>query len=107
MTTILIFLRNSGVRVEPVKTFVINGDDFEEANEARDVGYSGGDQWRSICHTEEVFKEISAAMYVTTLAHRVAFTEMLQQHKEDFTLFLQHMAYCYNALLTDAVRVQA
>ena len=100
-TITLIFLRNSGVRVEPVKTFVIDGDDFKEANKAHDVGYNGGDQWRRTCHTDEVLKEISAALYVTTLARHVAFTEMLQQHKEDFTLFLQHMAYCYNALLTD------
>ena len=30
--------------VEPLKTFVLDGDDFEEANEARDTGCSGGDQ---------------------------------------------------------------
>ena len=47
--------------------------------------------------TEEVLGRISAA----TFADRVAFTEILQQHKEDFSLFLQHMANCYKALLAD------
>ena len=44
MANVLAFLRNSAVHVEPVKTFVLGGDDFEEANEARDMGYSGGGQ---------------------------------------------------------------
>ena len=30
--------------VEPLKLFVLDGDDFEEANEARDMGYSRGGQ---------------------------------------------------------------
>ena len=30
--------------VEAVKTFVLDGDDFEEANEAYDTKNSGGDQ---------------------------------------------------------------
>ena len=34
-------------------------------------------------------------------ADRVAFIETLQQHKEDFSSLLQHMANCYKALLTD------
>ena len=51
--------------------------------------------------TEEVIKRISAATYVATFADRVAFTEMLQRHKEDFSLLLQHMADCYKALFTD------
>ena len=44
--------------------------------------------------TEEVFKRISAAKYVTTFANRVVFTEALQRHKEDFSSLLQHMADC-------------
>ena len=47
--------------------------------------------------TEEVLKRISAA----TFADRVAFTETLQQHKEDFSSLLQHMADCCKALFTD------
>ena len=45
MATALIFLCNSGVHVEPVKTFVLNDDDFEEANKARNTGDSRGSQW--------------------------------------------------------------
>ena len=61
-----------------MKTFVLNGDDFEEANEARDVGYSGGSQWRNLPHfTEEVLKRISVATY----AAMFAFTETLQRHR--------------------------
>ena len=44
--------------------------------------------------TEKVFKRISAAKYVTTFANCVVFTETLQQHKEDFSSLLQHMAEC-------------
>ena len=47
---------------------------------------------------EEVLKKISAATYVAMFADRVAFTEMLQRHKEDFSLLLQYMADCYKAL---------
>ena len=50
--------------------------------------------------TEEVLNRISAATYVATFADRVAFTEMLQQHKEDFSLLLPHMADCYKAVHT-------
>ena len=35
--------------MEPLKTFVLNGDDFKEANEERDMDYSG-DQWRGTCY---------------------------------------------------------
>ena len=47
--------------------------------------------------TEEVLKRISAA----TFADRVVFTETLQQHKEDFSSLLQHMADCCKALFTN------
>ena len=47
--------------------------------------------------TEEVLRRISA----TTFAHRVAFTQTLQQHKEDFSLLLQRMAGRYTALLAE------
>ena len=47
-------------------------------------------------YTEEVLRRISAAMF----ADHVAFTETLQQHKEDSSPLLQHMADCYKALLT-------
>ena len=83
--------------MEPLKTFVLDRDDFEEAN---NIGYSGGDRWRGTVPatlTEEVLRRIAAA----TLADHVAFTEMLQQHKEDFSSLLQHMADCYKGLLTD------
>ena len=46
--------------------------------------------------TEEVLRRISAA----TFAHRVAFTETLQQHK-NFSSLLQHMIDCYKVLLAD------
>ena len=46
--------------------------------------------------TEEVLKRISA-----TFADCVAFTETLQQHKEDFSSLLQHMAICYKALFAN------
>ena len=46
--------------------------------------------------TKEVLRRISAA----TFADCVAFTEMLQQHK-DFSSLLQHMADCCKALLAD------
>ena len=52
---------------------------------------------------EEVLKRISAATYVATFADRVAFTETLQRHKEDFSSLLQHMANCYKALFTNKV----
>ena len=85
--------------MEPLNTFVLDGDDFEEANKARDVGYSRGGQWRGtyLPHFTEVMKRISAAMF----ADRVAFMETLQRHNEDFSLLLQHMAYYYQALFTD------
>ena len=51
--------------------------------------------------TEEVLKRISAATYVAMSADRVAFTETLQRHKEDFSSLLQHMANCYRALFAD------
>ena len=51
--------------------------------------------------TEEVFKRIPAVKYDTAFADRVAFTETLQQHKEDFSSLLQHMADCYKALFAD------
>ena len=57
-------------------------NDFKEANEAHDTGFSGGGQWRGTC---QVLKKISPAMYVAMFADRVAFTEMLQWHKEDFS----------------------
>ena len=47
--------------------------------------------------TEEVLKRISAAMF----ADRMAFTETLQRHKEDFSSLLQHMADCYKALFAE------
>ena len=47
--------------------------------------------------TEEVLKGISAA----TFADHVAFTEMLQQHKEDFSSLLQHMTDSYKALFAN------
>ena len=47
--------------------------------------------------TEEVLKRILAA----TFADRVAFTETLQQHKEDFSSLLQLMADCYKALFAN------
>ena len=47
--------------------------------------------------TEEVVRRISAA----TFADPVAFTETLQQHKEDFSSLLQHVANCCKALLAD------
>ena len=47
--------------------------------------------------TEEILKRISAA----TFADRVAFTETLLRHKEDFSSLLQHMANCYKALFAD------
>ena len=47
--------------------------------------------------TEKVLKRISAA----TVADCVAFTETLQQHREDFSSLLQHMADCYKALFAD------
>ena len=46
MPTVLIFLYNS-MTVEAVKAFVLDWDDFEEANEAYDTENSGGDQWKS------------------------------------------------------------
>ena len=105
MATVLIFLCNVHVCVRgTLKTFVLNGDDFEEANKARNTGYSGFSQRRGtyLPHsTEEVLKRISAATYVATFADRMAFTETLQQHKEDISLLLQHMANCYKALFTD------
>ena len=51
--------------------------------------------------TEEVLKRISAATYVATFADRIAFTEMLQRHKEGHSSLLQHMADCYKALSAD------
>ena len=51
--------------------------------------------------TEEVLKRILAATYVATFADRVAFTETLQRHKEDFSSLLQHMADCYKALFAN------
>ena len=47
--------------------------------------------------TEEILKRISAA----TFADRVAFTETLLRHKEDFSSLLQYMADCYKALFAD------
>ena len=47
--------------------------------------------------TEEVLKRIPAA----TFADRVAFTDTLQRHKEDFSSLLQHIAICYKALFAD------
>ena len=47
--------------------------------------------------TEEVLRRISAAPF----AHRVAFTETLQQHKKNFSSLLQHMIDCYKVLLAD------
>ena len=48
IATVLIF---SYVRyVEPLKLFVLNGDDFEVANEVCDMGCSGGGHWRGTCH---------------------------------------------------------
>ena len=47
--------------------------------------------------TEEALRRISAATFVDCMA----FTEMLQQHKEDFSSLLQHMADCYKALIAD------
>ena len=47
--------------------------------------------------TEEVLKRILAA----TFADCVAFTETLQQHKDDFSSLLQHMANCYKALFVN------
>ena len=47
--------------------------------------------------TEVVLKRISAAVF----ADCVAFMEMLQRHKEEFSSLLQHMADCYKALLAD------
>ena len=47
--------------------------------------------------TEEVLGRITAA----TFADRVAFTETLQQHNEDFSSLLQRRADCYKALLAD------
>ena len=51
--------------------------------------------------TEEVLWRSSTATHVATFAEHVAFTDMLQQHKEDFSSLLQHMADCYKALFTD------
>ena len=51
--------------------------------------------------TEEVLKRILAAMYVATFADRVTLMETLQQHKEDFSSLLQHMADCYKALFAE------
>ena len=36
--------------MEPLKTFVLDRDDFEEANEALDTRYSEGGQWRGTSH---------------------------------------------------------
>ena len=44
MATVLIFLCN--IIVEAVKTFVLNGEEFEEANEVCDTRNSGGGQWK-------------------------------------------------------------
>ena len=76
--------------MEPLKTFVLNGDDFEYANKACDTGYSG-----PATFTEEVLN------YFAMFADCVAFTETLQRHKEDFSSLLQHMAVCYKALFTN------
>ena len=51
--------------------------------------------------TEEVLKRILAATYVATFADHVAFTETVQQRKEDFSSLLQYMADCYKALFAD------
>ena len=75
---------------EPLKTFVLNRDDFEEANKTCDTGYSG-----PATFTEEVLN------YFAMFADCVAFTETLQRHKEDFSSLLQHMADCYKALFAD------
>ena len=53
---------------------------------------------------DDVLKRISAATYVTTFADRVAFTETLQRHREDFSSLLQHMADSYRALFADVGR---
>ena len=100
-TTILIFLRSSGIHVELVKMFVIYKDDFEEASEARnaEIGEAVSEEVPAT-----LTEKISAVTYVTMLANHVAFAEMLQRHNEDFFLFLKHMAYCYKALFTDESR---
>ena len=46
MAIVLTFLSKSGVPVEPVSTFVLDRDDFLEANKVCDTGYRGGSQWR-------------------------------------------------------------
>ena len=46
MATELILLRNSGIHVEAVKTFMLGRDGFKEANVARNTGNSGGGQWK-------------------------------------------------------------
>ena len=47
--------------------------------------------------TEEVLRED----FCCNFADRVTFTETLQQHKEDCSSLLQHMADCYKAPLAD------
>ena len=47
MATVLIFLRNSGINVEAVKTFMLDRDGFEGANVARNTANSGGGQWKA------------------------------------------------------------
>ena len=51
--------------------------------------------------TEVVLERISAALYVTTFADGVAFMETFQWHKEDFSLFIQHIAICHKEHFED------
>ena len=50
---------------------------------------------------EVVLELISAAACIRTFDDRVALTETLQRHKENFALLLQHMADSCKALFAD------
>ena len=70
--------------MEPLKIFVLYGDDFEEVTQLaiRDIVEAVIGEVPAT-FTEEVLKRISAATFVASFADHVIFTETLQQHKED------------------------